>query len=129
MFILISFSTYSEYKSAKYESLLNAKNNYIYSFEIPKNENDNPQNLEYLKKSAKENNVNFLREVSYYNDETEETYTESYLYLSTNTDLFNHIPISKGKLLYPDDMNKDVFLSTKETKSKKQVGTMNISLQ
>ena len=56
MFILISFSTYSEYKSAKYESLLNAKNNYIYSFEIPKNENDNPQNLEYLKKSAKENN-------------------------------------------------------------------------
>ena len=71
MFILISFSTYSEYKSAKYESLLNAKNNYIYSFEIPKNENDNPQNLEYLKKSAKENNVNFLREVSYYNDETE----------------------------------------------------------
>ncbi len=124
MFILISFSTYSEYKSAKYESLLNAKNNYIYSFEIPKNENDNPQNLEYLKKSAKENNVNFLREVSYYNDETEETYTESYLYLSTNTDLFNHIPISKGKLLYPDDMNKDVFLSTKETKSKKQVGTI-----
>ncbi|WP_115715447.1 hypothetical protein [Amedibacterium intestinale] len=46
MFILISFSTYSEYKSAKYESLLNAKNNYIYNFEIPKNENDNPKNLE-----------------------------------------------------------------------------------
>lgn len=122
MFVLISLCTYSEYRNEKYNSLLKSVNCYTYSFEIPKGMYDSPEKLEYLKKAADENNINFLRVVSYYNDDTKESYTDNFLYLSTETQLFRRIPVSKGKILTPKDMKTQNFISTQQTKSNSQIG-------
>lgn len=122
MFILLSFGTYSKYRMDKYNSLLEAVNNYNYNFEIPKNLYENPANLKFLKKAAKENNVNFLRVISYYNQDTQETYTNNFIYLSTETKLFKTVHLTKGRVLSPESMETDGFLSTKLTDSDTQIG-------
>lgn len=122
MFIIISLCSYSEYRNDKYNSLLSATNAYKYNFEIPQNIYEDPENLQFLKKAADDNNINFLRIVSYYDDEKGETYTNNFLYLSTETNLFKKIPVSKGRFLTADSMETENFLSTQNTKDKNQIG-------
>lgn len=126
MFILLSIATYKMYEIDRYNTLLKATNSYFYNFEIPKYLfNDNPKHLELLKKAANENDVNFIRVVSYYNNTNKQSYTDNFIYLSNETRLFKTIPIKKGEILTSGNINKlDSFISTKDTKNENQIAVI-----
>ncbi|WP_061565796.1 hypothetical protein [Heyndrickxia coagulans] len=89
MFITLALSNYYSYQAESYQKLVDPSGDYTYNFEIPEDVvNANPQRLTLLKKAAKKNKVNIIRTVSYYDDKKEKTYTKAYLFLSTDTRLF-----------------------------------------
>lgn len=126
MFVLLSIATYKVYEVDRYNSLLKATNSYSYNFEIPEYLfNDNPKHLELLKKAANENNVNFVRIISYFNNTDNQSYTDNFIYLSTETQLFKTIPIKKGEILTPNNSSKlDSFISTKDTENENQIAVI-----
>ncbi len=126
MFITLALSNYYSYQAESYQKLVDPSGDYTYNFEIPEDVvNANPQRLTLLKKAAKKNKVNIIRTVSYYDDKKEKTYTKAYLFLSTDTRLFDKMKIVNGRgLIIKDMMNPDRFISTDKTASKDQVGVI-----
>ncbi|TPE69211.1 DUF1430 domain-containing protein [Halalkalibacterium halodurans] len=126
MFLILALSNYYSYQAESYQKLVDPSGDYTYNFEIPEDTlNADPKRLTLLKKAAKKNKVNIIRTVSYYDDKKEKTYTEAYLFLSTNTHLFEKMNVVKGRgLTIEDMMNLDRFISTDETASKDQVGVI-----
>lgn len=126
MFLILALSNYYSYQAESYQKLVDPSGDYTYNFEIPEDTlNADPERLTLLKKAAKKNKVNIIRTMSYYDDKKEKTYTEAYLFLSTDTRLFEKMNVVKGRgLTIEDMMNPDRFISTDKTESKDQVGVI-----
>ncbi|WP_130808301.1 hypothetical protein [Senegalia massiliensis] len=126
MFLILTLTNYYSYETESYQKLIDPSETYIYEFEIPDDIlNDNPKLLTLLKKAAENNKINIIRTMSYYDDEKENSYTEAYLFLTTDTRLFEKINFVEGYSLNIEDMkNPDLFISTDRTSSDNQRGVI-----
>lgn len=125
IFLMLFMLNYSSYKNQQYESLVSSSD--IFQYEIKICEDSiisSPHHLNtFLKRVAIENNVNVIRTVSYYDNKTKQSYTEDFIFLTNETSFFKQINLNKGRYLTIDDMeNHSLFLSTKNTGSKNQIG-------
>ncbi|GAA0303096.1 bacteriocin-associated integral membrane protein [Gracilibacillus halotolerans] len=126
MFCIFAVANYYDYQLESYAKLVNPAEVYTYEFEIPNDFlNSDPKHLEGLKEVALKNQVNIIRTVSHYDNRTENTLTDAYLYLTTDTRLYEHVKITEGRILQPNDMDsQDFFISTKPKNSEKQKGVI-----
>lgn len=107
-----------------YLDLLNANSSYKYKIEIKhRDEEDNPKFLEFIKKAALDNHVNVIRFDHRHDEKRNGDVNEYYIFLTGETHFFDKVKMLKGRTLTVDDMsNKDLFISSEDTKQKNQLG-------
>lgn len=126
MFFVLFAANYFSYQTESYQTLINSSQTYTFGFKVPEDIiNADPKNIVWLKDAANKNNVNISRSFSYHDNEKDESYTEEYIWLTTNTRLFQQIRLSEGEMLTHDDMlDPEKFMSTNHTNSNNQVGVI-----
>lgn len=126
MFLVLAISNYFTYQTEAYRELIDSSKEYIYDFKIPEDIlNADPKRLSLLKKAARKNKVNVIRSISYYDNKKEQTQTEAYLLLTTDTRLFDKINITKGRSLTIEDMQfSKRYISTEGTSSQNKMGSI-----
>ncbi|MCZ0704573.1 bacteriocin-associated integral membrane protein [Natronobacillus azotifigens] len=126
MFLVIFAANYFSYQTESYQTLLSASDTYTFEFKVPEDIiNADPKNIDSLKAAAKKNKVNIIRTFSYHDNAKNESYTEEYLWLTTDTRLFQQMRITDGEVLTHDDMpDTEKFMSTNHTNNVNQVGVI-----
>ena len=67
MFLILFLTNYSAYNAESYNKLINSSSSFEFEFIIPEDDyNSTPEFLQFLKQSAMDNDVNLVRTVSYY---------------------------------------------------------------
>lgn len=126
MFLILFAANYSDYDTETYNKLINSSSAFGFELTIPEDDyNASPSHLKYLKQAARDNNVNLVRTVSYYDNKKNASYTADYIYLVTDTAFFENITMKEGRFLSEEDMNNSsIFISTEKTDIDKQIGVI-----
>ncbi len=124
MFLLLYFFNEWNYRMQVYLDLLNANSSYIYPIEIKhRSREDNPKFLQFMKKAALDNHVNIARFDFYHGEKRNGDVNEYYIFLTGETHFFDKVKMLKGRTLTVGDMsNKNLFISSEDTKRKNQLG-------